>query len=115
MQSGQALRDASMLSIRRMSRDLRFAAWLLVDDALGGRLVDAAYRSAQGLAALSSSPYSASVTADLVRVRSSALTDLLRRRRRSFWRFRLIWLRMLAIAQKYYQAMRHVHVRYDRL
>src|ERR1700733_3364322 len=41
---------------------------------------------------LSSAPLSAAVTAVFVRVRSSARTDLLRRRSFSFWRFRLILL-----------------------
>ena len=47
---------------------------------------------------VSSAPVSAAVTARFWRVFSSERTALLRRRRFSFWRFRLIWLLMLATA-----------------
>ena len=69
---------------------------VLVDHALGGGLVDAPHGAARIASAASSAPASTAVTAVLVRVRISERTALLRSRRRSFWRLRLIWLRMLA-------------------
>src|SRR5580658_4587521 len=52
--------------------------------------------ASRNISTLSSAPFSAAISAFLVRVRSSARTDLLRRRRFSFWRLRLIWLAILA-------------------
>src|SRR5580693_4278289 len=54
------------------------------------------FTARRNASALSSAPLSAALTALFARVLSSARTDLLRRRRFSFWRFRLIWLLMLA-------------------
>src|SRR5579875_2176785 len=94
---GQFAAPAAALATRRMSRDLRLAAWFLwitpAAAALSIRLT-----AARSSSVLRSSPDSAAAMARLVRVRISERTDLLRRRRRSFWRFRLIWLRMLATA-----------------
>src|SRR3954470_18518666 len=46
----------------------------------------------------SSAPVSAACTARLTRVLNSERAALLRRRRRSFWRLRLIWLLMFAMS-----------------
>ena len=67
---------------------------VLVDDALGGGLVDALDRQAASSATSRRRPRPQS--AGLVRVFSSERTALLRTRRFSFWRLRLIWLLMLA-------------------
>src|SRR3954469_24805935 len=56
------------------------------------------FTAARRASAESSAPVSAACTARLTRVLSSERTALLRRRRRSFWRLRLIWLLMFAIA-----------------
>src|ERR1700691_4126702 len=84
-----------MAATRRTRRDLWLAAvflWITPRAAaLSIRLT-----ARRSCSTLSSVPLTADVTAFLVRVRSSARTDLLRRRRFSFWRFRLIWLAILA-------------------
>src|SRR5271167_1691335 len=93
--AGYSAPAASIVAIRRTSRDLWFAAvflWITPRAAALSIRLTARRRTS----ALSSAPLSAAVTAFLVRVRSSARTDLLRRRRFSFWRFRFIWLLMLA-------------------
>src|SRR2546421_13105600 len=54
------------------------------------------FTAARRASAESSAPVSAACTARLTRVLISERAALLRRRRRSFWRLRLIWLLMLA-------------------
>src|SRR5207302_8604141 len=83
-------------AVRRLSsRGLRLAAWLLcmttLAAALSMRLM--AVRSAS---ARLSDTSAAAFTAVFTRVLISDRAALLRTRRRSFWRFRLIWLLMLA-------------------
>jgi hypothetical protein len=84
--------------MRRISRDLRFEAWFLwmmpLAAALSSRLT--ALRSASTLLASSTPAVSASRTDVLMRVLISERAALLRRRRRSFCRFRFIWLLMFA-------------------
>src|SRR5580692_7536807 len=84
-----------MAATRRTRRDLWLAAVFLWMTPLAAAL-SIRFTARRSASTLSSAPLSAAVTAFLVRVRSSARTDLLRRRSFSFWRFRLIWLLMLA-------------------
>src|SRR5277367_5992067 len=84
-----------MAATRRTRRDLWLAAVFLWMTPLAAAL-SIRFTARRSASALSSAPLSAAPTADFERVRSSARTDLLRRRRFSFWRFRLIWLLMLA-------------------
>ena len=84
-----------MAATRRTSRDLWLAAVFLWMTPWAAAL-SIRFTARRSASALSSAPLSAAVTAVFERVRSSARTDLLRSRRFSFWRFRLIWLLMLA-------------------
>src|SRR6476659_10879796 len=81
-----------------MRRDVRRAAWFLwirpFDAALSRRFC--AMRTASRA---SSEPLSRAVDAVFTRVFSSERTPWLRSRRRSFERFRLIWLLMFAMAR----------------
>ncbi len=79
-----------------MSRDLRLAAWFLWITPLAAALSIRLHGQPQRLGAVLGARPRWPCTAVLVRVRSSERTALLRRRRRSFWRLRLIWLLMLA-------------------
>ena len=80
---------------RRMSRDLRFAAWFLwITPWAAARSMR--FTATRMASTLSSVPASMADTAVFVRVRISERTDLFFRRRRSFCRLRLIWLLMLA-------------------
>src|SRR5579883_3521136 len=85
-----------MLARRRISRDLRLAAWLGWMMPLAAAL-SSFFWARRRAAGASSKPSARARRAFLIRVLISERADLLRRRRRSFWRFRLIWLRMLAI------------------
>ena len=85
----------SIAATRRTRRDLWLAAVFLWITPWAAAL-SIRFTARRSTSTLSSAPVSAAVTADFERVRSSARTDLLRRRRFSFWRFRLIWLLMLA-------------------
>ncbi len=84
-----------MAATRRTSRDLWFAAVFLWMTPRAAAL-SIRFTARRSASTLSSASLSAAVTADFARVRSSARTDLLRSRRFSFWRLRLIWLLMLA-------------------
>src|SRR6476619_1862003 len=88
-----------------MRREVRRAAWFLwmrpFDAALPRRFC--ARRTASGA---SSAPVSIAVAAVFTRVFSSERTPWLRRRRRSFERFRLIWLLMFAMARAVLQLKR---------
>ena len=81
---------------RRMRPRLAVGGLVLVDDALRGGLVDAPDRRAHRLVGVVGLGVRRATSAFLVRVRISERTALLLRRRRSFWRLRLIWLLMLA-------------------
>src|SRR5580704_1977106 len=84
-----------MALTRRTRRDLWLAAVFLWITPWAAAL-SIRFTARRSTSALSSTPFSAALMAFLVRVRISARTDLLRSRRFSFWRFRLIWLLMLA-------------------
>src|SRR5205823_7469952 len=94
-----AWRSPALAAIRFIRRDLRRAAWFLCRmpllAALSMRL--AAVRSSS---AAFSAPASAAVIAPLTRVLISERVALLRTRRRSFCRLRLIWLLMFAIPEE---------------
>src|SRR5437660_4942598 len=81
-----------------MRREVRRAAWFLWMRPLDAALLIRfwARRTASGA---SSEPPSIAVVAVFTRVLSSERTPWLRNRRRSFERFRLIWLLMLAMAR----------------
>src|ERR1700733_34962 len=84
-----------MAATRRTSRDLWLAAvflWITPCEAA----LSIRFTARRSSSTLSSAPSSAATMAVFERVRISARTDLLRNRRFSFWRFRLIWLLMLA-------------------
>src|SRR6202034_357559 len=85
----------SRAATRRTRRDLWLAAVFLWITPRAAAL-SIRFTARRNCSTLSSAPASAAATAFLVRVRSSARTDLLRSRRFSFWRFLLIWLLILA-------------------
>src|SRR5437588_12527540 len=78
-----------------MRRDLRLAAWFLWMTPWAAAL-SMRFTAACRASAWSSAPVSAACTARLTRVLTSERAALLRRRRRSLCRLRLIWLLMFA-------------------
>src|SRR5205085_9546374 len=82
---------------RRIRRDLRLAAWFLWMMPWAAAL-SMRFTASRSAAAWSSAPESAACAARLTRVLTSERTALFRRRRRSFWRLRLIWLLMFAMS-----------------